>query len=475
MSTGNATAPAPLRRVAGRRRPLLGAVLRISAWLAMLAAVVLLLYLLDLVLPPLDRGVWRAGLRAGIGAGLAGALYQVSRAVSTRGRQLRASTATAVMTRDPRPPILYFRPFGDDKFSYFSLNFTFEEILATVFHDAGPVVAIGRPDESLPPMGAARMWVGNEHWQTAVTSLLERAGVVIIRPGVTPGVLWEVREAIRLVPPERLVIALPTPGRAKNGDPQRQETYARFREVAGGVFPVPLPESIEKAAFLTFRADWTPELSAAVDPQSQMFMPMAQVRTALKPFFARLGLPVRRIFWMASPQLMVLALTVALAQAITNMGPEWKPLELKGGGFVVSLPGVATESEQKMASPVGEVVLHSASASWKNYSYTVGYVDYPAAVMQAQTVEQALDAARDGSVRNTQGKLVRETRITLDGAPGRDLVTEVIGGKGLSKSRLLLIGRRLIEAVAVMPADEEYPLKNSSDVQTFFESLHLRQ
>jgi hypothetical protein len=271
MSTGNARAPAPLRRVAWRRRPLLGAGLRIFAWLAMMAAVVLMLYVLDLVLPSLDRGVWRAALRGGIGVGLASALYQASRAVSTRGRQMRASTAAAEMTRDPRPPILYFRSFGDDKFSYFSLNFTFEEILATVFHDAGPVVAIGRPDESLPPVGAARLQVGNDQWQAAVTSLLERAGAVIIRPGVTPGVLWEVSAAIRLVPPECLVIALPPSGGAKKSDPERHEVYARFRELSGGASKVPLPESTGKAAFLMFRADWTPELSAAVDPQSQVF------------------------------------------------------------------------------------------------------------------------------------------------------------------------------------------------------------
>lgn len=105
-------------------------------------------------------------------------MSRARRAVSTRGRQMRASTAAAEMTRDPRPPILYFRSFGGDKFSCFSLNFTFEEVLATVFHDAEPVVAIGRPDEPLPPVGAAGMQVGNDQWQAAVTSLLEDPGSV---------------------------------------------------------------------------------------------------------------------------------------------------------------------------------------------------------------------------------------------------------------------------------------------------------
>jgi hypothetical protein len=341
-----------------------------------------------------------------------------------------------------------------------------------VFRDAGPTVAIGRPDESLPPLGAARMQAPNDQWQAAVTSLLERAGAVIIRPGFTPGVLWEVSAAARLVPPERLVIALPALTGARKNDPQLHEAYTRFRNLAGGFFPVLLPDNTGNAAFLTFRADWTPELSPAVDQQRQMYMPMSQVRTALKPFLERFGMPVRRIFWTASPQLVALIVTLVAGQWITNMGPAWKPFELKGGGFVVSLPGPAAESEEKIASPLADLVLHSATATWKNYSYSVAYVDYPTAVMSEQT---ALDGARDGSVRSSKGKLVRETRITLNGALGRDLVTEVNEGKGLAKSRVLLMGTRLIQAVAVMPADEEYALKNSRDVQTFFDSLRLKR
>jgi hypothetical protein len=102
------------------------------------------------------------------------------------------------------------------------------------------------------------------------------------------------------------------------------ELYARFRELTSGVFPVLLPESTGNAAFLTFRADWTPELSAAVDPRSQVFMPMAQVRTALKPFFERLGLPVRRIFRMASPQLILLILVVALGITVSRARQGWQ-------------------------------------------------------------------------------------------------------------------------------------------------------
>jgi hypothetical protein len=141
---------------ASLRRPWLGFAWSASGWLAMLAGFICLLYLLDKFLPPLDRGVLRAALRGGIGAGLAGLIYQTSRVIGARGRRMRAATAMAEMRRDPRPPVLYFRSFEDDKVSYFNFNSSFEENLAAVFRDVGPVVAIARPDESLPPIGAAR-------------------------------------------------------------------------------------------------------------------------------------------------------------------------------------------------------------------------------------------------------------------------------------------------------------------------------
>lgn len=112
------------------------------------------------------------------------------------------------------------------KISYFALGSSLEENLAAVIRDAGPMVAIGWPDESLPPLGAARWYVGHHEWQEDVTRMLDRASVVIIRPGVTAGVQWEVGAARQRVPAQRLLIVNPPIDRSTNRESAFRPRFA---------------------------------------------------------------------------------------------------------------------------------------------------------------------------------------------------------------------------------------------------------
>jgi len=416
----------------------------------------------------------RAAVRGGVGAGLAALIYQTSRVIGARGRRLRAATATAEMRRDPRPPVLYFRSFEDDKVSYFNFNSSFEEDLAAVFRDVGPVVAIARPDESLPPIGAARLRLDNDKWQEAVTGLLHRAAVVLIRPGLSPGILWEVNATIQLVPPERLLIAIPGFEEAAKKNGGREERYAAFRALANKAFPVPLPEAIGDAAFISFDANWVPRFSGTVSQPSLGYSPRRQMRAALQPFFERLGVPVRKRRWEVSPQVIAMGLILAFNQVVYNAGPDWKPFMPPGGGFSARLPGAVEETQERLSSPAGAIVMHLAQARWKGAQYMVVYADYPQSFLESRTADEILNHARDGALQNSKGRALRETPITLAGNSGRDLVVEVKTEKVLMKSRVFLVGHRLVELIVALPEDQEYPLQNSTDVQTFFDSLQLK-
>ena len=115
---------------------------------------------------------------------------------------------------------------------------TEEEQLAQVVNQAlGPFVAVGKPGEPLPELGAARLYVTDDEWQTTVADLMRRASLVILRAGETEGFWWEVQRAVTELRPQQLVFLIP----------ERPEAYARFRERAERYLRCQLPETFPRA------------------------------------------------------------------------------------------------------------------------------------------------------------------------------------------------------------------------------------
>ena len=80
--------------------------------------------------------------------------------------------------------------------------------MADILGRVGPVVAIGKPGEPVPQLGAARLYVAHDVWQSRVIELMAIAGLVVVRVGSSPGVLWEIEQALAHVPRQRLVFAI---------------------------------------------------------------------------------------------------------------------------------------------------------------------------------------------------------------------------------------------------------------------------
>jgi hypothetical protein len=121
---------------------------------------------------------------------------------------------------DPRPPVLYLRSFEADSkivlrpdgfwnkatmlFDYM-VTFSPEQELAEILNQAGPVIAIGKPGEPLPELGAARLYVGDADWKAKVTDMMGRSRLVVIRTGSTPNLEWEIEQAMTRVPRRRIL------------------------------------------------------------------------------------------------------------------------------------------------------------------------------------------------------------------------------------------------------------------------------
>lgn len=198
-----------------------------------------------------------------------------------RGRRLRYARAVSLETR--KKPVLLLRSFGDDELldprplDFFQRRY--EETLARTLRRLGPVVCIGRPNDSLGFGGAARLYVSDEHWRKAVRHLVERAVAVVIVVGRTEGLWWEIDTAIATVERARLLFFFPYGAkRLRSGsriadlwefvgrwnlsrrrydqmEAERRERYQEFRRRSACRLLHPLPEDPGRALFLDFLPD----------------------------------------------------------------------------------------------------------------------------------------------------------------------------------------------------------------------------
>jgi hypothetical protein len=228
-------------------------------------------------------------------------------AVMHRGRKLMAAIGDQILAEDSRPPVVYLRPFAADhlgsgavsswpllKFGYF----TDEEQLATVMNELGPFVAIGDPRESLPDLGAARIYVRDGQWQQRVEDLLSNAGLVILRAGTSEGFWWEFQKVRAFVRPERLLLLI------SSGD----SSYDEFRKRAAEILPHLLPDLRggrgkrllgHVQAAIVFDANWQAQVLPTVRSfaRSSFTAPhVARLKLTLKPIYQRLAVP-----WSAPP------------------------------------------------------------------------------------------------------------------------------------------------------------------------------
>lgn len=169
--------------------------------------------------------------------------------------------APEVLARRSNRPILYLRSFASDR-RWFESWFdplrmivgmppeTAEWSLVKAARGLAPVVAVGRPGERLPPVGAARLYVAHDQWQTTVERLAAQSLLVVLRIGATEGFWWELAHVAKNCDPRRVLIYLPRR--------DRKRRYELLRQRAAGMLPQPLPTFFLHGYFLAFDSDWTP-------------------------------------------------------------------------------------------------------------------------------------------------------------------------------------------------------------------------
>jgi hypothetical protein len=159
------------------------------------------------------------------------------------GRRITQRSADEALASTTRPPVLYLRAFSRDTEATLlprdalteamrspldRERSTFEEELATRLRHIGPVVALGKPGDVLPPIGASRSYVPDDEWKDRVASWVEEAALVVMLVDATDAVRWELSQVARSL--EKLWLILP-PARtgASARDPAWEASWERLR------------------------------------------------------------------------------------------------------------------------------------------------------------------------------------------------------------------------------------------------------
>lgn len=172
---------------------------------AVAAGVILLFLGATAVVWAVERGLDN-GVLVPVGAAFAGLLLAaLSVRIVHRGRRRALRHQAARFGVDTEPTdILLLRSFADDDLRMRTvdpelghLSFLlgrhprFEELVAAALDGHDQLIAIGRPGEPLPELGAARVYLPDDRWQEAVRDTAARCGSVVFVAGGSAGLRWE--------------------------------------------------------------------------------------------------------------------------------------------------------------------------------------------------------------------------------------------------------------------------------------------
>ncbi|MGW3712218.1 hypothetical protein ACWDN6_18990 [Streptomyces albogriseolus] len=255
-------------------------------------------------------------------------LFAAGRRLVVRGARHRAPVIESFEQLRGERYLLYLRPFDMDRRmaepppeapgggmrSPFEMpGHTTEDFVLGQFSGLGEVVAVGRPGEELPLLGARRGYLPLEDWKAPVSALLQGAHTVLLSVAPGPGTEWEFTEALRTVAPERLVLMVACG--AGEYDTFRRAVaalYSARRRREGGSTWAPLPGLpdcpapppggkrqwvLPVRAFITFDREWRPTVFpfvVRVPWLRHLWTVRRLIRGELHPLLARIGgLPAR--------------------------------------------------------------------------------------------------------------------------------------------------------------------------------------
>lgn len=111
--------------------------------------------------------------------------------------------------------------------------------------------------------------------------------------------------------------------------------------------------------------------------------------------------------------LIILCAATLLAGCYPDL--DWRELQWRDGNFAVMFPARPKEVTREVQLGGTVLEMHMLSAEVNDMAFGVAYADLPAGV----EADVLLTAARDGLVRNVNGRVIEEQPLSLPGLSGQ--------------------------------------------------------
>lgn len=228
-------------------------------------------------------GIWITSLMSLTLVGLLPSVTAWIKSTRMLAQRLTKADAPLVLTQDTRAPIFYLRSFldrysGNDILAQSESD---ENMIFPVLNEVGPLIALGQPGETLPPLGATRLYLDKDRdWQATVTDYISRSRLVVISPGYSDGVIWETSKAFQLGQHEKVIISLISFWSEMEYSKNHNE-YQRFIEAIGINTNLELPKGIDGSLFVYFDAGRNARIVKADASMTSPWLAAVAVRKVL--------------------------------------------------------------------------------------------------------------------------------------------------------------------------------------------------
>lgn len=137
-------------------------------------------------------------------------LYLVVRVAALIRKLAIKVISTRASTSNVNSPIVYLRAFRADRdlasFNPLRTLTVEEEIVSALRCTGNAVVALGKPEETLPPVGADRYYVSDDDWQNTISTWFKKSHAIALIAATTEATAWEIEEVFQTETHERFLI-----------------------------------------------------------------------------------------------------------------------------------------------------------------------------------------------------------------------------------------------------------------------------
>ncbi|GAC1462845.1 MAG: hypothetical protein NVS2B14_09740 [Chamaesiphon sp.] len=149
-------------------------------------------------------------------------------------------------------------------------------------------------------------------------------------------------------------------------------------------------------------------------------------------------------------------------QPVQTHRSTWSKFTLKQARFSVLMPGTPKQVRQIFKTQLGTIDFHAFAVEQHGgtVGYLVGYLDFPVNSALKANPNQALEIFARGFVKGTQGNLVSQRSLRMQGYPGKEFTLEK--RSFFVKGRMYLVNRRLYLVMVQTTKEQEKNLSRTN-------------